>query len=247
VAKLVRRARLKIGWPPGYAGSSPAPGIFVESLLSFAADLERRDAAVAAALDDVERLAREIDELRVDGTAVAAFLASLPTARAQNAGDERAARDERSRATAALAEAEGRVAAARRESDRLAAERAAQQLRDALQAADGRVAAARTAAAALEREADNAARDAEVFAERAASLPVRVRDVAAPAARLDGALEWASCARGAVLLERSALAAERELLAREASELLGSVLGEPLLATAVAGVRDRLERALASG
>src|SRR5512132_2927791 len=27
VAKLVRRARLKIGWPPGYAGSSPAPGV----------------------------------------------------------------------------------------------------------------------------------------------------------------------------------------------------------------------------
>ena len=27
VAELVRRARLKIGWPSGRAGSSPAPGI----------------------------------------------------------------------------------------------------------------------------------------------------------------------------------------------------------------------------
>jgi hypothetical protein len=31
---------------------------------------------------------------------------------------------------------------------------------------------------------------------------------------------------------------------REATELLASVLGEPLVATAVTGVRDRLERAL---
>src|SRR5262249_22964344 len=29
VAELVRRARLKIGWPSGRAGSSPAPGIVV--------------------------------------------------------------------------------------------------------------------------------------------------------------------------------------------------------------------------
>ena len=61
---------------------------------------------------------------------------------------------------------------------------------------------------------------------------------------LDGALEWASRARGALLLERSGLAREREEVVREATELLASVLGDPLTATAVAGVRERLARAL---
>ena len=59
----------------------------------------------------------------------------------------------------------------------------------------------------------------------------------------EGALAWASRARGELLLERSALATERDTLVREASELLASVLGEALT-TGVAGVRDRLERAL---
>ena len=61
VAKLVRRARLKIGWPSGHAGSSPAPGISMESLLTFAEELERRDADVAQALARVERLQAEVE------------------------------------------------------------------------------------------------------------------------------------------------------------------------------------------
>jgi hypothetical protein len=61
---------------------------------------------------------------------------------------------------------------------------------------------------------------------------------------LDGVLEWASRARGELLLEQSSLAGQRETIVREASELLGGVLGEPLTATAVSGFRDRLARAL---
>jgi hypothetical protein len=57
-------------------------------------------------------------------------------------------------------------------------------------------------------------------------------------------LEWASVARGALLVEHSGLARERDAVVREASELLGSVLGEPLAATSAAGLRGRLERAL---
>ena len=49
---------------------------------------------------------------------------------------------------------------------------------------------------------------------------------------------------GAGSIARSALARRREEVVREASELLASVLGEPLIATAVAGVRERLARAL---
>ena len=61
----------------------------------------------------------------------------------------------------------------------------------------------------------------------------------APGTRLAGA--------GRLLLEHSGLARERDAVVREASELLGSVLGEPLISTAVAGVRDKLERALEGG
>ena len=61
---------------------------------------------------------------------------------------------------------------------------------------------------------------------------------------LDGALEWASRARGALLLEHSKLVRERDEVVREATELLASVSGDPLTSVAVAGVRERLARAL---
>ena len=64
------------------------------------------------------------------------------------------------------------------------------------------------------------------------------------AADLGGAVEWASRARGALLLERSALARERDEIVREATELLAGVLGDPLTASGAAGVRERLARAL---
>jgi hypothetical protein len=75
-------------------------------------------------------------------------------------------------------------------------------------------------------------------------LGSQVRDVPAPSPDLDGALEWSSRARGALLLQRSGLARERDEVVREATELLASVLGDPLTATGVAGMRERLARAL---
>jgi hypothetical protein len=57
-------------------------------------------------------------------------------------------------------------------------------------------------------------------------------------------LDLLSQRRGALLVEHSNLARERDAVVREASELLGSVLGDPFAATSVAGLRERLERAL---
>jgi hypothetical protein len=96
--------------------------------------------------------------------------------------------------------------------------------------------------------ADAAARRAEAsrLQERAAGLAPRVRDVPPPREGLDGAHDWASRAWGALLLERSQLARERDAIVREASELVASVTGEPFASTAVAGVRDRLALALRS-
>jgi chromosome segregation ATPase len=64
-------------------------------------------------------------------------------------------------------------------------------------------------------------------------------------AGLGASLEELSERRGALLVEHSNLVREREAVVREASELLGSVLGDPLASTSVAGLRERLRRALA--
>jgi cell division septum initiation protein DivIVA len=216
----------------------------VESLLSFAEELERRDADVAQALTDVERLQSEIEELRAQATATAAFLDTLPAALAVRASDERDAIAARDQVEQAVREAEQLVERAGKEDQRLEAERALQRARDDLHAAEFWVVQAREAHAELER--DGAARrvEAKSLTERAVELAPRVRDAPLRSPNLDGALEWASRARGALLLERSGLARERDEVVREATELLASVLGDPLTATAVAGVRERLARAL---
>ena len=216
----------------------------MESLLSFAEELERRDADVAQALTGVERLQAEVDELRAHAAAAAAFLDALPAALAERASDERDAVGARDHAEQAVRTAEQFVERAEKKDQRLEAERALQQARDDLHAAEFWVAQSREAHAELER--DGAARrvEAESLAERAVELAPRVRDVPAGSSDLGGALEWASRARGALLLERSGLARQRDEVVREATELLASVLGDPLTATAVAGVRERLARAL---
>jgi chromosome segregation ATPase len=212
--------------------------------LTFAEELERRDADVAQALSGVEHLQAEVEALRTHASAAAAFLDALPAVLAERASDERDAIDARRRAEQAVREGEHAVERAAKEEQRLEGERALQQARDDLHAAEFWVAQAREAHAELER--DGAARriEAEGLAQRVVELAPRVRNVPAGSPDLHGALEWASRARGALLLERSGLAREREEVVREATELLASVLGDPLTATAVAGVRERLARAL---
>ena len=65
-----------------------------------------------------------------------------------------------------------------------------------------------------------------------------------PGDGLVGAAEWASLARGALLLEHSKLVGDREAIIREANELAAGLLGEPLISSAVAGLCDRLALAL---
>jgi hypothetical protein len=208
----------------------------VESLLQFAEELERRDAELGGALAAVEQLQHEVEELRAQAHAVAGLLASFPEGLGALERGEHAALAARDAAARALREAEGGE-------DADVLRRAGDALRDAERwAVDAALARRRL-------EEDGAARraDAARLEERAQALGPRVHDVPAPPGGLDGTLEWASRARGALLLEHSGLARERDAVVREASELLGSVLGEPLVSTAVAGVRDKLERALQGG
>ena len=192
----------------------------VESLLALAQELERRDADVAERLARVEARRHELDELRALIAATAALVATLPARWAAQQRDDAGARAARDRALAALGEAgEENVPAAEA----------------ALEAAERLVAFAEAQRAGLEAEALRAQADAEVADRRATTLGME------PGA---DAAEWASRERGALLVEHSSLARERDAVVREASELLGSVLGEPLAATSVAGLRSRLEGAL---
>jgi hypothetical protein len=81
-------------------------GAPVESLLSFAEELERRDADVAHALMGVESLQAEVEELRAHAAAVAIFLDALPLALAERAADERDATETRGEAANAVGTAE---------------------------------------------------------------------------------------------------------------------------------------------
>lgn len=217
----------------------------VEPLLSFAAELERRDAAVGRALEDVEALQAAVDEIRRRAGLAAGFLEALPERRAQHEDAEQGALAARAEAETALRLAEERVAAASKDDDRLAAERARQDAVAAAAAAERWLTAARDRLAADDAELAQWTEATDELAGRAAELTARLPDVPAPAEGLAGTIEWASQARGALLLERSNRAREREAIIREANELTASVLGEPLASAAVAGLRERLARDVA--
>ena len=222
----------------------------LEPLLAIAEDLERRDARAAEALLEVERLQHEIDELRTHVAKTAAFLRELPAAAAARQEEEHAADEALAHAVTALRDAEAefeRLAEKRSDSARLAAARAAQHARDAVDDATLWLERVREERARLEREGTERRGEAERLERRAAELAGHARlahDVPPPGPGLDGALEWAAQARGELLVAHAALATEREKLVREASELVASVLGEPLAATSVAGIRSRLAHAL---
>jgi hypothetical protein len=246
--RVIHRASTRPG--PSSLGARPQaerriahnPG--VESTLGFAAELERRDAELARSLADVERMQADVDELRAHANATRAFLDALPELIARREGDEQAAGAARAEAHAQLTAADEALARARKDDQRLEAERQRQQALDALSDGDRWLEQARSALEAARAEGEQHRADADRLAARARELAPGVRDVPPPGEGLDGAVEWASRARGALLLERSNLAGERETIIREANELTASIIGEPLVSAAVSGLRDRLALAL---
>lgn len=213
-------------------------------LLDLADELERRDAAVARSLADVEALQSDVEHVRAEAADVSAFLASLPELRTRREADERAATAACEQAVAAVRAADEAVAEAKKDAGRLEAERLRADAADDLHSAERWLAQTREARAVLEREVEARRADASRLHGRAVELAPRVRDVPPPGAGVEGARDWAAQARGALLLERSNLAREREAIVREATELVASVTGEAYVSTAVAGIRERLALAL---
>jgi hypothetical protein len=121
--------------------------------------------------------------------------------------------------------------------------------------ASGELARARDSLTALEAEAEAAGAEQETLeraaaeaAEQMVAVPRVAREAAAPPeAGLRGIEAWGGRARAALLVVHGSLATEREAIVREANELGSALLGEPLGATSVAGVRARVARAQASG
>ena len=195
-------------------------------------------------LADVERIQTDAEELRTHAGATRAFLDALPELLARREGDEQAALAARAEAQAAVAASGEAVERARKDDQRLEAERQRQRALDALSDAERWLEQARAALEAARADAGRHRADAGRLAGRARELAPSVRDVPPPEDGLAGALEWASRARGALLLEHSNVVREREEIIREANELTASILGEPLVSAAVAGLRDRLALAL---
>ena len=222
----------------------------MDPLLQVAEDLERRDAHAAAALLEVEQLEVEVDELRAHAAEVAAFLRALSATKAALDDEDRDAGEALARAAESSRTAEDQLARAQErgsESARLEAARAAQHARDALEDAELRVARAQHERQLVERTAGERGAEAERLERRGVELSQHAQlehGVPPPETGLHGLLDWAARAHGELLVSHASLATEREKVVREATELVAGVLGEPFPGTGVAGVRERLARAL---
>jgi chromosome segregation ATPase len=213
----------------------------VEPILVFAEELERRDADVARRLDAVEARQHAVEEVRQAIAEAAAQLQRLPALRKAQELDEAAAFEARTRAVTAVREAEEHVSGAR-ESDRPSAERRLDDARARLQAVEREIEHVERRREALREDERGALEQVASAASLAASLGADADAAGPPGEVISLVAEWAARERGALILEHSNLVGERDVVVREASELLASTLGEPSALTSVAGLRARLER-----
>jgi hypothetical protein len=228
-----------------------------DALLALAADLERRDDEVAAALAQVLALDRSAEGIGLRAAQLRDRLEAAPAERAALERSDAEAREARQRAIALVSDVERELADVssrrRRDADaRVAAERSLERAREA-----GAESAARVARLAAERsdldaaEADgrSEARELAAAARKAAALIDQLPRVSetgrhAPGDDLEQLTDWASRVRAALFVVRGQLEGERDRLVREANELGGAVLGEELAGASVALVRTKLEEAL---
>ena len=225
-----------------------------EELVSHAAELERRDAGVAAELDVLTDLAERAGSLRARAAEIHEALDRLPHELDEVARRQDDARGEVEAAQAELTRAEERVAALsrarRRKQDELErAEREASTARDLLDDTRAEVDRLGVRADALRASEHELHTEAETLAGAAKAIAaglVRTRRIPEapgiePGDTLAELEEWGLLVRSAVLVARGTLEAERERIVVEANTLASGALGESLAASSVALVRRRLE------
>jgi chromosome segregation ATPase len=225
-----------------------------ERTLAFLHELERADEAVAAVLGELDDLARATEDVRMRALELEAFRVRLPAERARIDAELTAAEREAAEAKDALARAENDLSAAEqaRDGERIAAtRRGVVRARDTLRMAVRRATEAREQRQRLNRDADEAEREAVALEERAGGIAAALRERpqlaehagGAPSPGLAGVSDWASRARAALFVVRASLAREREAVIRQANELGALVLGEPLTSLSAALVARRVEQA----
>ena len=209
-------------------------------LLAYARELEAEDAALAAAIEEVERLREATGELRRRAEYAADFLARLPERRAAAARAVAEAEGELERRRAELREAESQLEQATKDEAVLAARRAVVRAQDLVGGEERKVERVRLDAFAVEEEAAAAQAELPELERSASELAPLVEGLPAPAEL--GVASWGARAEAALFVRRSGLEAQRERVIRQANELGAAAFGEPLLSSSVSLVRERLER-----
>ena len=212
----------------------------MSDLVAYARELEAEDAALAAALEEVDRAREEASSLRERAEHAHDVLDRLPERRSASARAVDDAEGELQRRRAELQEAESQLEQATKDEALLAARRAVVRAQDLVASEERKVERVRLGAAAVEEDA--AAMQAELpeLDRAAADLAPRVEGVPEPAEI--GVASWAARAEAALFVRRSGLEAQRERVIRQANELGAAAFGEPLLSASVSLVRERLER-----
>jgi hypothetical protein len=226
-------------------------------LVTDARELERRDIDVAARIDVVAGLLRQVDDVRARAGRIHTALEAIPgeVERVELAAED--ARGREAEARRELTDAEDRlekVGHSRRagEDAKANAERAVRRAMVAV--ADAAAAAERTEghlrdianeAVALGAEGEVLATEARNVAEAVARVP-RLSDSGrtAPGVSLGEIEEWGARAHAGLFVVRDGLESERERIVLEANSLAAAALGEQGGSTSVALVRKRLEASL---
>ena len=221
------------------------------SLLELAADLERRDAAIAAEIDRVGRLADGAKEIAARADAIGALLAHAPAEHAAMNRAEADALDLRQVAEHDLELAAAAVARLDRENAEV--QRDLGHAQDAVRDAAARVERIACTRATLVKSEGAARADVPDLVAQAQEIAGWLADLsrvsesgrALPEPTLDGLHAWATRVRAALVVVRGQLDVERDRLVREANELGSVVLGEQLAGSSVELVGQRVRTMLA--
>lgn len=222
-----------------------------ERVLALLHDLEEADAQKAALLEELDRLAREVEAVQTAAARLQDLDARLPAARESARGELAKAHYRLALAGSKLHQAEQAVRRASREGKR-DAELFEIRARDHLAAAKRRKDEAIAALRALEEGAEAAENETRVVAKKARALSKELRrrsrlgrDAGAkPGRRLAEIAAWSETARAALFVAGGQVAAERDAVIRQVNELGSVALGEPLPSASTAVVAHRVERTL---
>lgn len=224
-----------------------------EGTLAFLDELARADSEVAATLAELDEIAADVEALRVDALELETFFVRLPAERARLEAKRVEVTQRLNEAERELSKAEQQPETAEEGANRerlAAAQRFVVSPQDAYGMASRGAREVRNEVESLESDAVAAARESDGLLGRAAQLAHELRErprlasTAAdpPLGGLEAVAEWAASARAALFVARGSLAAERDALVRQASELGALVLGESVVAGGAAGVARRVRR-----